>query len=263
MFSVFLISFKGVLRDKLYQGIVCTAVIFLTIPAASTFSLRQVAALATTLSLSLTSFILLLISVFLGGTSLWKDIERKYVYSTLGMPITRTSYLLGKYFGIIGFVLITALFLAIMTVGAIWFAAAAYPPDRPILWNNIAIAIFFDALKYSLLIAIAFVLSSVSTSFFLPIFGTIATYLAGSATQEVFDYIHTDQGQQLSVVTIQVAKYLYYILPNFSAFDLSSQATYGLTLNSSSLLLITSYGVSYIGIILGIACLLFSQREMQ
>jgi len=263
MTQIFLITLKGVFRDRLYKGILFVAILFLVIPAASIFSLRQVTALATTLSLSLTSFILLLISILLGGTSLWKDIERKYIYSALGMPVDRTSYLLGKFFGISCFILITTVLLGLMTLGAIWFTTISYPPDKPILWNNIIWALFFDGLKYSILIATAFVFSSVSTSFFLPIFSTIAIYLAGSATQEVFEYVQTDHGQQLSIFIIQSVKLLYYLLPNFNAFDLSSQAIYSLPLTINSLLLITIYGLSYIGIMLGLACFLFSRREMQ
>lgn len=263
MYSVLLISFKGILRDKLYQGIVLTTVLFLTIPATSTFSLRQVAALATTLSLSLTSFILLLISVFLGGTSLWKDIERKYVYSALGMPMRRSSYLVGKYLGICGFLFLTACVLGLMAIAAVYFAAAAYPPDKPILWANLGWAILLDGLKYSLLVAVAFMLSTLSTSFFLPIFGTIAVFLAGSATQEVFDYLHTTQGQELPATTIATAKALYFLLPNLSAFDLSTHAIYGLPISTPGLLLVLGYGICYISILLCLACLFFSRRDLQ
>lgn len=258
-----LITLKGVLRDRIYHGILLIALLFLFIPSASSFSMRQVPELAITLSLSLTSFLLLLLAIFLGGTSLWKDVERRYVQSVLGgTPTSRTSYVLGKYFGVSLFVTITALLLGLMSLAAIWYTASAYPPDRPLLWQNIALAVFFDALKYALLIAVAFLLSTVSTSFFLPVFGTVATFLAGSATQEVFDYLHSAQGEKFSALIKNSALFFYYVLPNFSAFDLKANAIYGLPLDIGGLLLTLAYGVVYIAILLSIASFLFTRREL-
>jgi Cu-processing system permease protein len=264
MIHILLSTFKGILRDKISHSILFIAFLFLFIPSASAFSLRQVAQLAITLSLSLTSFLLLILAIFLGGTSLWKDIERRYVHSVLGgTPISRASYLLGKYCGIGLFVILTAFLLGVLSLAAIWFAAMAFPPDRPLLWLNILTAVFFDALKYVLLVAVAFLLSTVSTSFFLPIFGTIATFLAGSATQNVYDYLHTSQGEQLSAGVKATALFFYYILPNFSAFDLKANAIYGLPLDPGGLFLTFAYAAIYIAILLSSASLLFTRRELQ
>lgn len=263
MLYLTLATFKGVLRDRIFHSILLIVLLFLFIPSASTFSMRQVTQLAITLTLSLSSFILLLLAVFLGGTSLWKDIERRYTHSVLGgAPVRRSSYIVGKYFGASLFVMLTTLLLAIMSCIAIWLAVAAYPPDRPLLWLNILCAVFFDALKYCLLVAVAFLLSTVSTSFFLPIFGTIATFLAGSATQEVYDYLHTDQGAQLSGGIKATALFFYYLLPNFSAFDLKANAIYSLPLDPGGLLLTFGYAVVYIAILLTSASLLFARREL-
>ena len=263
MMHLLLITFKGVLRDRIYHGLLLVSLLFLFIPSASSFSMRQVAQLAVTLSLSLTSLLLLLLAVFLGGTSLWKDIERRYTHSVLGgTPLSRTACILGKYGGISLFVMVTASLLGIMSLVAIWYTTSAYPPDRPLLWVNIICAVFFDALKYCLLVAVAFLLSTVSTSFFLPIFGTIATFLAGSATQEVYDYFQTDQGTQFSPAIKVVTLFFYYLLPNFSAFDLKANAIYSLPLDLSGLLLTFGYAVTYIAILLTSASLLFSRREL-
>lgn len=263
MVHLLTITLKGILRDRIYHGIILVSLLFIFIPSASAFSMRQVTQLGVTLTLSLTSFLLLLLAVFLGGTSLWKDIERHYAHSVLGgTPISRTSYVLGKYCGVSLFVMLTALLLGMMSLAAIWFTAMAYPPERPLLWLNILFAVFFDALKYVLLVAVAFLLSTVSTSFFLPIFGTIATFLAGSATQNVYDYLHTDQGVQISAGIKATALVFYYILPNFSAFDLKANAIYSLPVDPGGLFLTFGYAVAYIAILLTAASLLFTRREL-
>ncbi|HCB31456.1 MAG TPA: hypothetical protein DEP50_12775, partial [Acinetobacter lwoffii] len=76
MISILQITLKGIFRDRIFQGIMALAVLFLLIPFAASLSMRQTTELSITLSLSLISFIMLLLAVFLGATSIWKDIER-------------------------------------------------------------------------------------------------------------------------------------------------------------------------------------------
>ena len=118
-------------------------------------------------------------------------------------------------------------------------------------------------LKYILLVAIAFLLSTVSTSFFLPIFGTTAIFFMGSATQDVYDFLHSSAAQNFSPLIKKAATGLYYILPNFSAFDLSVNAVYGIAVPPTGLLLTTAYFAVYSAVILTLAVLAFSRREFQ
>ncbi len=64
--------------------------------------------------------------------------------------------------------------------------------------------ILFDALKYVILIAVAFLLSTVSTSFFLPIFGTIATLATPLTTLTVASLATTLVGSVSVAVTVSV-----------------------------------------------------------
>jgi ABC-type transport system involved in multi-copper enzyme maturation permease subunit len=251
-----------VFRDKIFRGILMTALLYLIIPFVSELSIRQVVELSLTLSLSLLSFILLLLSVFLGATSLWKDMDRRYTFSVLGMPITRTQYLLGKFIGLSLFVILTGLFLSVCCYFAVWQTNHAFPPDRPIIWVNVLTAVLFDILKYILLIACAFLFSTVSTSFFLPIFGTISVFFVGSASQEVYDYVHTSP-QSYSELFKNIVSVLYYVLPNFSAFNLKVNAIYGVALSSPGLLMTAGYFVIYSAIVMTFASIIFLRQDMQ
>ena len=263
MASIIFITLKGIFRDRVFQGIMVTACAFLLIPSIASLSMRQVTELSLTLSLSLISFIMLLLSVFLGGTSLWKDIERRYTYSVLGLPLSRQSYLLGRFGGTALFVILAAVVLGIAACAVVGFTSATYPPDRPIVWGTMVLCILFDALKYILLIAVAFLFSTVSTSFFLPVFGTIATFLAGGVTQQVYEYINSPASKNLSSAVKMIASGLYYLLPNFSAFDLKVNAIYGLPVSAAGLFLTLAYFVVYVGILLSLAAAIFLRREMR
>lgn len=263
MVPVFLVTVRGIFRDRVFHGILMTSVVLLFIPSIGTLSMRQVTELTVTLSLSLISFILLLLSVFLGATSIWKDIERRYLFSVAGLPLSRQGYVIGKFAGVAGFIILTSLLLGGIACAVVWFTAGSYPPSRPVAWSMLLLAIIYDALKYILLVAVSFLLSTVSTSFFLPVFGTIATFLAGSASQQVYEYVNSPAASTLSPILRQFTSSLYYLLPNFSAFDLKVSAVYGIAVSIQGVLLTLAYFFVYTIIVLLLASKIFSRRELQ
>lgn len=264
MIAVIGITLKGVFRDRVFQGIIGCSVLFLFIPAASTLSMRQVTELSITLSLSLISFILLLLSVFLGATSLWKDMERRYSFSVLSLPISRCSYLLGRFFGLALFLILSSTILGVLACLAIKVAAGMYPPDRPIVWSWLVLAIVFATFKYILLVAMALLLSTVSTSFFLPIFGTICAFLASGITQQVYEYVNSPTAAAVIPSYLKsIVAVLYFLLPNLAGFDLKVNAIYGIVPNLTGLGITAAYFVSYTAILLGVSSMLFNQREMK
>ena len=262
MLQIALATFNGFLRDRVFRGIALAAVLFLLIPAVSTLSMRQVSELTTTVSLSLSSFILLLISILLGGTTLWKDIERRYIYSALGLPVSRAGYLLGKFLGVAGCIFATTFFLALCAACAIFLTSQQYQPDRPISWYAVGLAVLFAGLRSVMLVACSFLLSTVSTSFFLPLFGSISLYLVGSVSQQVYDYIHSPLAADMSKLLKQLVVALYYLLPNFGSLDFTVYAVYTLPLPWHGVWLGLLYVALYSTILLALACMVFKRREL-
>jgi len=263
MLNIVRITLKGIFRDRVFQGILVATLIFLVIPSIATLSMRQVTELSITLSLSLVSFVLLLLAVFLGSTSLWKDMERRYTFSILSLPLSRSTYLLGRFAGIAFFLLLTAVVLGLSAILVILIVSSTYPPDRPVAWGLIVVSIGFDALKYVFLVAFAVLFSSVSTSFFLPMFGTISIFFVGGATQQVYDYVHSAAGKNLALPVRQLASLLYYLLPNFSAFDLKVNAIYSLMPNYRGLAYTAGYCAVYSALLLIVSTMIFAHREMK
>jgi ABC-type transport system involved in multi-copper enzyme maturation permease subunit len=266
MFAVSLLAtttLRAILRDRVLQMLFGASLLILfLVPAFSLFSMRQVQELSITLSLSLLSFILLVSAILLGASSIWRDIEAHYTAAVLGLPISRGAYVLGKFLGIAAFLVLSSLFLGIVSGAVIFFSALQYPAQQAVSWSTLGVAVLFNCCQYVLLSAIALMLSAVSTSFFLPIFGTIAIFLAGSASQEVMEYLSNDKVVQVAATSKAVIKTLYYLLPNFTAFDLKVYAIYSLPLPQQSVLFTFLYFLIYTAIILCLATWSFSRREL-
>lgn len=258
-----LLIIKTAKRDKLLHAIAAVGLLLVfMVPIFSLFSMRQVQELSITIATSTLSFVLLAVTLLMGASSIWRDIERKYTFSLLGLPLSRQSYLLGKYFGIAVIITGIASSLGLISLGAIKLAAAQYKSDLPLLWGTIVVAIIFDTLKYLMLLSISLLFSAVSTSFYFPFFSTLSTYMAGTASQEVYEYINGSYGEKLSPALHLIANGLYYLIPNFSAFNLKVYAIYSLPLNPGGLAMTLLYFVVYTGMVLMLAAWAFSRREL-
>lgn len=266
MFNIVQVTMKGIFRDRIFQSIMALGGLFFFVPSVASLSMRQVSELSITLCLSIISFILLLLSVFLGATSLWKDIDRRYTFSVLSLPVSRSYYLLGRFLGLALFLILTSILLGGMACVVIKISSTLYqsPAGQPLVWWYIVVAIIFSTLQYILIIAVAFLFSSVSTSFFLPVFGTICVYFASSVTQQVYEFVKSPAAVKM---VAPVAKFgaivVYYIMPNLAGFDLKVNAIYSVSPDIKGLLITLLYFFVYTSILLGGAAFLFGRREMK
>lgn len=263
MWTLALATCKGFIRDRVFKGIMVGALFLLLVPALSNISMRQTAELSISLSLSLVSLELLLLSVFLGGTTLWRDIDRRYIFGVLGLPLSRNNYIWGKFIGVVLCLILSTLFLCSISLLVIKYVAMTFPPDRQVNWLNIVSATGFDLLKYILLVALAFLFSSISTSFFLPIFSTISFFMLGSVSQQVYDYIHSPMGTGLSEVVKVCGSAFYYIIPNFTLYNLKHYAVYSIDIPTKGMLLPLVYFIIVLGILMSAASILFSKRDLK
>jgi ABC-type transport system involved in multi-copper enzyme maturation permease subunit len=256
-------NLRAILRDRILYAVLAVALLMLLlVPSMSTFSMRQVQELAISISLSASSFVLLIVALLLGSSSIWRDVERRYLASVLTLPVSRTHYLLAKFVSIGLFLVACAAVLGLVAALVVTIAATQYPSDTPVSWTLFVLALAADTVKYIVLASVAILLSSVSTSFFLPFFGTIAIYLTGSASQEVYEYVAGQAGQELSSLALAATKGAYYLLPNFAAFDFKVQAVYALDVSLSAILYPLVYSVIYLGLVLVLAAWIFNRRQL-
>lgn len=257
------VNLLWILRDRFFQAVLAVALLLLAlVPAISYFSMRQTQELAVNLSLSFVSAILLVCSLMLGCTIVWRDLERRYSYTLLSLPQSRSDYLLAKFSAVSIFLAISASCLTLAAMLAVKLSILQYPSDIPVQWGRIVIAISADVLKYSLLAAIAILLTSFATSFFLPFFVTLAVFLAGSASQDVYEFVTSRYAGEFSENARVVFKAVYYCIPNFSAFDLKLQAVYPIPFDTTHLLYLFGYYVVYLTMILSLTVWVFSRREL-
>lgn len=257
------LTFLWALRDRVLHAVFgVSLVLILLTPVFSSFSMRQVQETALTLAFSSASLVLLVLAVQLGAGALWRDVERRYTTASLTLPLPRSALVVGRFLGIAIVLTFCAVVFALLTAILVPWAASINPSERSIAWVTVFLAFGLDACAAILLAAFALMLSCVSTSLTFPFFCSIAVYLAGSASQQVYEYLASPMGEQQPYLVRLAAEGLYYLLPNFSAFDLHLQAIYGMPIQLGAVMTTVAYFLVYTVLLVGGSIWLFQRREL-
>jgi ABC-type transport system involved in multi-copper enzyme maturation permease subunit len=257
--------FKESVRDKVLYNLVVFAVLLMSASyLIGELTAGQDVKIIKDLGLASISIFGLLIAIFIGIGLVWKEVERRSIYALLPKPIRRQEFLLGKYFGLVLTLIIN---IAVMT--AAYYAVLAHmqsispanlraswpaPATDPALLKAIALIV----LELMLVTAIALLFSTFSSPFLSALL-TTAVWIIGHFNQDLRDYGATIP----SPLAAAVARGVYLVVPNFSAFDIKLQVVHAQAVPVSYLGLTALYGFTYIGLVLVAAVIIFSKRDFK
>lgn len=249
--AIALNTFREAVRDRvLYLFLVFALVV---IGAARFLSLLTVGdedKIIKDLGLSAMSLFGVMTAVFVGVSLVFKEIERRTVYTLLANPVRRWQFVVGKYAGLLA-VLGANLVLMAVALAAL-LAIRGEDPGRLVA----AEALVF--LRLALVTAFA-ILFSCLTKPILAALATTAVYVVGSVSWS-FDLLRarmpTPAGKMLCDV-------LHVIVPNLDRLDIRAQAVHGAALPPGYVGSAVAYGLCYTAVVIAAACLVFERREFQ
>ena len=248
-------TFKESVRERVLYNLVVFA--FLMIGAAillGSISVGVEHIVLVTLGLTAISVFGLLMAIFIGIGLVSKEIERRTIYSILSKPVTRAEFILGKYAGLL-FTL--AVNTGIMTAG--FYVALAYQ-NRGLSRGDLSLlmAIYFILLQFAMVIGVAIFFSCISSPILSAVF-TFCVFVIGNLSSDIRWF-----GQEShSPILAKVTAALYYLLPNFSDFNVITQAAHGVTVPTLMATANTCYALLYIAILLAASVLVFEEREFR
>jgi ABC-type transport system involved in multi-copper enzyme maturation permease subunit len=248
-------TFKESVRQKILYNLVAFAL--LLIGAGILFGSISVGVeqiILITLGLTSISVFGLLIAIFIGIDLVSKEIERRTIYNILSKPVSRPEFILGKYLG-----LLLTLFVntAIMTLG--FYAALLYQKHALVLDDlRFLGAVYFILLELAMVVGIAVVFSCISTPVLSAVY-TFCLYVIGNFSAGLRAF-----GQEAQSALIgSLCDVLYYLLPNFGNFNVISQVAHEEKIPGYLWLGNSLYALLYIAALLGMAVLVFEEREFR
>jgi ABC-type transport system involved in multi-copper enzyme maturation permease subunit len=243
-------TFKEAVRDRILYLLLffaATAILFSRVLALLTVGDRM--KIVKDVGLASISLFGALMAILIGTGLVYKEIEKRTIFTLLSKPIRRAEFLLGKYFGLV-------LTLAVMlTCMGVIFLALVFLQTGTVELKLFA-AIYFIFIELVLLTAVALLFSCFSTPILSSLF-SLAFYLIGHfswSLETLIKKVRPGLGKTLLRV-------LAAILPDLETFNIKTEVVHGLPLPASLLLTATAYGLVYAAFVLTLAILVFRRRD--
>lgn len=190
-----------------------------------------------------------LMAILMGTGLVYKEIDKKTIYTLLSKPIHRYQFLLGKYFG-----LILTLFVILFLMSFIFLTLVFFHTFR-IEWE-LLIAIFYIFVEVCLITAVAMLFSCFSTPILSSIF-SFSFYLIGHLSWGLENPIN----KMKPGITKTLTQILYAFIPDLENFNFKTEVVHHLPIPSEIFLFSALYGIFYSLFLLFLAILVFRKRD--
>jgi ABC-type transport system involved in multi-copper enzyme maturation permease subunit len=190
-----------------------------------------------------------LMAILIGTGLVYKEIEKRTIFTLLAKPLRRHEFLLGKYLGLL-------LTLSVMTAAmSLVFLVLVFAHTLTVEFR-LLLPVGFIYLELCLVTAVAILFSSFSTPILSSLFA-LSFYLIGHFSWSLETLIKkTPPGVGRAVLRV-----VYAVLPDLENFNLKTEVVHGLPIPSSLYFYAPAYGLLYTAFVLLLAVLVFRRRD--
>ncbi len=248
--AIALNTFKEAIRDRilyllLFFASVC--IIFSRLLALLTVGDR--AKIIMDVGLASVSLFGVLMAILIGTGLVYKEIDKRTIYTLLSKPIQRYQFLLGKYLG-----LLLTLLVMLVLMSLIFFVLMLF--HRYPVEGTFFIAIFFIFVELCLITAVALLFSCFSTPILSTLF-SLSFYLIGHLSWGLETLINKIPRSGIKTL-FQI---LYVFLPDLENFNFKTEVVHHLPIPPKIFIYSFLYGIFYAVFILAIATMVFRKRD--
>ncbi len=188
---------------------------------------------------------------FISVRIILQEMEDKTVYLILCRPVTRATYILGRFFGVIS---VMGTYIIIMTA-ALSLVLLVRGWNFNIYIIGIAFSIF---LKILIVTSFSILISLISTSPASSFVSIFFLWTLGHFSEELkyINYLLEKDGIKIT----PVMKLFYYIIPNFS--KLNYKDVFHIQALNINFTWVTGYAVFYSAVLLTFAILIYNRKEL-
>ncbi len=205
------------------------------------------------LGLTAVSMFGVVIAIFIGIGLVSKEIEKRTLYTVLSRPVRRWEFIVGKFFGLAGTLVVNTFCMAIGVFGALFYVAHKFTrPDALIL-----VALYFIVLEFLIICSLALLFSSFSSPLLSAVFA-FSLFVIGSFADDLRGFAGLTHG-----FTRWFATGAAYLVPNFSALNVITAVAHEQGPSPQLILQNTLYALFYTAMALSGAVLIFERRNLK
>ena len=205
------------------------------------------------LGLTAVSLFGVVIAIFIGIGLVSKEIEKRTLYTVLSRPVRRWEFIVGKFFGLAGTLVVNTFFMAIGVFAALLYVAQHY--HKPDAW--ILVALYFIVLQFFIICSLALLFSSFSSPLLSAVFA-FSLFVIGSFAEDLRGFAAMTHG-----VTRWFATAAAYLVPNFSALNVVSSVAHEQPVAENLIFYNTAYALTYAAMAICGAVLIFEHRDLK
>lgn len=257
--AIALNTFREAIRNKVLYSLLFFAVALIASALVlGQMSLHEEARVTRDLGLGGMALFGVLIAIFVGVNLVYKELDKKTVFSLIPKPIHRYEFVLGKFAGML---LTLAVQIAIMS--AVLFAVLAVQGVALSEAGPVVRAIVLLFGEVTVITAVAVLFSTFTSPFLSGVF-TLGIFLVGRSTPELRELIHrlgSAAGRRALSGALRLVPDLHVFYVSGSMVDGHYVTVHGDYVDWSYVATASGYGVLYAACALALAVLLFSRRD--
>ena len=247
-------TFREAVRDRVLYNLIAFAVLLSGAAIlVGQISIEIEKLVVINLGLTAVSLFGVVIAIFIGIGLVSKEIEKRTLYTVLSRPVRRWEFIVGKFFGLSGTLVVNTFFMAIGVFGALLYVAHKFQASDS--W--VLVALYFIVLQFLIICALALLFSSFSSPLLSAVFA-FSLFVIGSLSQDLRGFAQMATGATRWLVTG-----VSYLVPNFSALNVIGSVAHGQPVSGQLILYNTAYALLYAGMALSGAILIFQRRNLK
>ncbi|MCB1198097.1 MAG: ABC transporter permease subunit [Deltaproteobacteria bacterium] len=195
------------------------------------------------------------ISITMGVSLVFKEVDRRTIYTILSKPVSRFEFVLGKYLGLTFVVLIETVLMMI----AFYIVLAFYTPH--IQWVLLKSA-YLMFVEFCIIIAICLVFSSYSSSLMSSLFAFSLFVLGHLSDSFAKVILSMAKKMEISSNMVYVAADLVEFF-NLDMYIVHTKIVHGMLIPPGYLWKATLYGLAWIVLCLILSMLMFRRKDLK
>jgi ABC-type transport system involved in multi-copper enzyme maturation permease subunit len=248
-------TFREAVRDRVLYNLIFFALLMMGAAIlVGQISLGIERLVIVNLGLSSISIFGIIMAIFIGVGLVYKEIEKRTLYSLLAKPIRRWEFIVGKFGGLLLTLVVNTTLMLLGLFAALLYVSHKFQASDA----GILVAAYFILLQLALITAFALFFSCFSSPMLSTLF-TLGIYVAGVFAKDIRDVGLYTNNPGLGAI----CNGIYYLLPNFHNFNVIGLAAHGETIPASLLWQNTLYAALYVAVLLIAAAAVFSGRNLK
>ncbi len=276
-------SFKEIKNSKIFYSFLIFALILISGSYfVSQTSFINQGRIMVDFSIFAISIFNIFIGIFIGASVVYDDIEKKSVFLTITRPLKRTEYLIGRFLGlasaiIFSTIIMMLIFYAVLLIMHKFIVPVGYSAGNvkdKFIFYSLPQPLIIQALfiiTESIFIASAALLFSLITSKALASIFAILVFFIGNISGRMNDLIMPVKKiingkivvvHQANHILAAIVHFIYTVLPNFSIFNISSEAAYKVNISTGAIFYRIIYGLSYTILLFIASSFIFAKKDI-